>query len=147
MTSHFPNVSESLATVRARYEAVLARGLKLDMTRGKPAPEQLDLAEGLLESVTSADFKAADGTDSRNYGGLEGLPEARALMGAIMNAPAADVLIGGNASLQLMFDTIVRCHLFALPGSEAAWHKTDKVKFLCPVPGYDRHFAITEHLG
>jgi len=147
MTSNTPNLTESHSAIRARYDAIVARGLKLDMTRGKPAPEQLDLAAGLLETVNSHDFKAADGTDTRNYGGLEGLPEARALMATILNAPAADVLIGGNASLQLMFDAMVRCHLFPLPGSTAAWGKADTVRFLCPVPGYDRHFAITEHLG
>lgn len=138
--------NDTPSNVRARYDAVAARGLKLDMTRGKPAPAQLDLAAGLFETVASDDFKAPDGTDTRNYGGLEGLPEARALMGAIMQAPAADVLIGANASLQLMFDTMVRCHIFPLPGANAAWG-AGKVRFLCPVPGYDRHFAITEHLG
>ncbi len=138
--------NDTPSNVRARYDAVAARGLKLDMTRGKPAPAQLDLSAGLFETVGSDDFKAPDGTDTRNYGGLEGLPEARALMGAIMQAPAADVLIGGNASLQLMFDTMVRCHIFPLPGASAPWG-AGKVRFLCPVPGYDRHFAITEHLG
>lgn len=147
MSHAMPMLAESLSDIRATYEAYRARGLKLDMTRGKPAPAQLDLAQGMLETVTSADFAAPDGTDTRNYGGLEGLPEARALMGAIMQAPAADVLIGGNSSLQLMFDTIVRCHLFALPGSELPWGRLPKVRFLCPVPGYDRHFAITEHFG
>jgi DNA-binding transcriptional MocR family regulator len=136
-----------MSDVRARYEAYRQRGLKLDMTRGKPAPAQLELARGMLENVTSDDFAAPDGTDTLNYGGLEGLPEARALMGAIMSAPAGDVLIGGNSSLQLMFDTMVRCQLFAPPGGEVAWGRLPKVRFLCPVPGYDRHFAITEHLG
>lgn len=138
---------DDLAAVRARHEAFIARGLKLDMTRGKPAPAQLDLARDLFATVGPDDFTAPDGTDTRNYGGLEGLPEARALMGALMEAPAADVLIGGNSSLQLMFDTLVRCQLFPLPGAATAWGRVPEVRFLCPVPGYDRHFAISEHLG
>lgn len=153
-----PSPREDLPTVRARHDAFIARGLKLDMTRGKPAPAQLDLARDLFAAVGPDDFTAPDGTDTRNYGGLEGLPEARALMGAIMDAPASDVLIGGNSSLQLMFDTLVRCQLFALPevvgpdgtrssGSAVPWARLETVRFLCPVPGYDRHFAISEHLG
>jgi DNA-binding transcriptional MocR family regulator len=117
------------------------------MTRGKPCKEQLDLARGLFEAVGSDDFKAADGTDTRNYGGLEGLPEARQLFAEILDCHANEVLIGGNSSLQLMFDTLLRAHVFGVPGGDRPWGREDKVKWLCPSPGYDRHFAITEHLG
>lgn len=142
-----PTLRESENDLAERYEAFQAMKLKLDMTRGKPCKEQLDLAKGLLECVTSDDFKALDGTDTRNYGGLEGLPEARALFAEVFGCHANEVLIGGNASLQLMFDTLMRAHVFGVPGGERPWSKEDKVRWLCPAPGYDRHFAITEHLG
>lgn len=142
--SHFP--ANSLDELIERYEAFQAMKLKLDMTRGKPAAEQLDLAEGLLEAVTSRDFKAADGTDTRNYGGLEGLPEARKLFADLFGVRPHEVLIGGNSSLQLMHDTLVRAHVFGVPGGETPWSR-GPVKWLCPAPGYDRHFAITQHLG
>lgn len=139
-------LTESAKDLAERYEAFQAMKLKLDMTRGKPANEQLDLAKGLLESVTSDDFKAADGTDTRNYGGLEGLPEARQLFAEIFGVKPSEVLIGGNSSLALMFDTLLRAHAFGVPGGEGPWAK-GPVKWLCPAPGYDRHFAITQHLG
>jgi DNA-binding transcriptional MocR family regulator len=142
-----PTLRESQTDLAERYEAFQAMKLKLDMTRGKPANEQLDLAKGLLETVTSDDFKALDGTDTRNYGGLEGLPEARALFASYFGVKPAEVLIGGNSSLQLMFDTLLRAHVFGVPGGERPWGREDKVKWLCPAPGYDRHFAITQHLG
>jgi DNA-binding transcriptional MocR family regulator len=142
-----PNHRESQTDLAERYEAFQAMKLKLDMTRGKPANEQLDLAKGLLECVTSDDFKALDGTDTRNYGGLEGLPEARALFATYFGVKPAEVLIGGNSSLQLMFDTLLRAHVFGVPGGERPWGREDKVRWLCPAPGYDRHFAITAHLG
>lgn len=139
-------LTESAKDLAERYEAFQAMKLKLDMTRGKPANEQLDLAKGLLESVTSDDFKAADGTDTRNYGGLEGLPEARQLFAEIFGVKPSEVLIGGNSSLALMFDTLLRAHAFGVPGGDGPWAK-GPVKWLCPAPGYDRHFAITQHLG
>lgn len=139
-------IKETAQDLAERYEAFQAMKLKLDMTRGKPATEQLDLADGLFEAVTSADFKALDATDTRNYGGLEGLPEARALFAEFFGTKPSEVLIGGNSSLQLMFDTILRAHVFGVPGGSGPW-ANDKVKWLCPAPGYDRHFAITQHLG
>lgn len=139
-------LTETAKDLSERYEAYQAMKLKLDMTRGKPANEQLDLAKGLLESVTSDDFKAADGTDTRNYGGLEGLPEARQLFAEIFGVKPSEVLIGGNSSLALMFDTLLRAHAFGVPGGDGPWSK-GPVKWLCPAPGYDRHFAITQHLG
>ncbi len=139
-------IKETAQDLAERYEAFQAMKLKLDMTRGKPATEQLDLADGLFEAVKSDDFKALDGTDTRNYGGLEGLPEARALFAEFFGVKPSEVLIGGNSSLQLMFDTIIRAHVFGVPGGNGPW-AGQKVKWLCPAPGYDRHFAITQHLG
>ena len=138
-------IKETAQDLAERYEAFQAMKLKLDMTRGKPATEQLDLADGLFEAVKSDDFKALDGTDTRNYGGLEGLPEARALFAEFFGVKPSEVLIGGNSSLQLMYDTIIRAHVFGTPGG-APW-AGQKIKWLCPAPGYDRHFAITQQLG
>ncbi len=132
--------------LEARYAAFKARGLNLDMTRGKPSSEQLDLANGLWTQPQGA-FTARDGTDGRNYGGLDGLPEAKALFAPLLEAPAAQVIIGGNSSLQLMHDSVVRALTHGVPGSTAPWGKLPKVRFLCPSPGYDRHFAICEHFG
>ncbi len=148
--AHPVHLRDTLADLRARYAAFQDMKLKLDMTRGKPSPAQLDLANGLFETVTSADFKAADGTDTRNYGGLEGLPEARQLFADLFEVGASEVLIGGNSSLQLMFDTLLRCHVFGVGAGHTPWGKLDggkPARFLCPVPGYDRHFAIVQLLG
>lgn len=142
-----PRLTETLDELRQRYQSFVDKKLKLDMTRGKPSGEQLDLADGLLESITSGSFKAEDGTDTRNYGGLEGLPEARKLFADMFGVQPSEVLIGGNSSLQIMFDTLIRAHVFGVPGGTGPWGKLDKVRWLCPVPGYDRHFAIVQHLG
>src|SRR5690606_21883326 len=142
-----PSERTSLAAeLQARYDAFKARGLKLDMTRGKPSPEQLDLANGMLELPGAGDFLAADGTDTRNYGGVDGLPEMKALFAELLDVPPASVIVGGNASLQMMHDTVVRALLHGVPDGDAPWSK-GRVKFLCPSPGYDRHFAICEHFG
>lgn len=132
------------AALDQRYEELRARGLDLDMTRGKPCPAQLDLSADLLHILTKEDYRAADGTDCRNYGVLEGLPEARQLFADILGVPAANVLAGGNSSLNLMHDTIVQALLRPLPGAATPWRG---IKFLCPSPGYDRHFGICEYLG
>lgn len=130
-----------------QFEDVKKKGLKLDMSRGKPTPEQLDMGMALLDAVDSkSDMYTEDGTDSRNYGVLEGIYEARKLMGDILKVPAENVIMGGNASLQLMYDMISRSMVFGVNGS-TPWCKLDKIKFLCPVPGYDRHFKITETFG
>ena len=126
------------------YAAFQQRGMKLDMSRGKPAPEQLDLSNALLEGVPDA--RAADGTDVRNYGGVLGLPEARALLGSLLDLPAAQVVAEGNSSLALMHDVLVFALLHGLPGQKP-WKDQGPISFLCPVPGYDRHFAICESLG
>ena len=130
--------------IQSQYESFKQLGLKLDMSRGKPAPEQLDLSNALLDSL--GDYKAADGTDTRNYGGAIGLPEARALFGALLDAPPAQVVVDGSASLSLMHDVIVYSLLFGVPG-HAPWSTQQPLSFLCPVPGYDRHFTICESLG
>ncbi|HEX3043838.1 MAG TPA: aminotransferase class I/II-fold pyridoxal phosphate-dependent enzyme [Bacillota bacterium] len=126
-----------------RYQEFKARNLKLDMTRGKPASTQLDLSMGMLDDK---DYQAADGTDCRNYGGVDGLPEAKNLFAEYLEVEPSEIIIGGNSSLALMHDLIVRAMLLGVPGSEP-WSKLPKVKFLCPTPGYDRHFAICELFG
>ena len=132
--------------LQARYDAFKAQGLKLDMTRGKPSNEQLDLAAKLTVALTEADYKSADGTDARNYGGLDGIPEMKAIFAEMLGAPAAQVVVGGASSLQMMHDTVVRALLHGVPGSKEPWSRS-KIKFICPAPGYDRHFAICEHHG
>lgn len=129
----------------AAYSAFRARGVSLDMTRGKPCAEQLDLSLGLLDCL-GRDFRAADGTDCRNYGVLEGLPEARALFAELLEVEPAEVIVGGNSSLALMHDVVVQALLKGTPGG-APWGGGHAVKFLCPSPGYDRHFAICERYG
>jgi DNA-binding transcriptional MocR family regulator len=139
-------LGELRTQLETRFNAFKAQGLKLDMTRGKPANAQLDLAAGIFGALGEKDFTAADGTDTRNYGGLDGLPEVKAIFAELLSAPAAQVIIGGNSSLQIMHDTVVRALTHGVPGSGSPWGKS-RVKFLCPSPGYDRHFAICEHFG
>lgn len=129
------------------FEDVKGKGLKLDMSRGKPAVTQLNMSMDMFDVLNSeSDMKCEDGTDVRNYGVLDGIPEAKKLMGDIMGVPAANVIICGNASLPIMYDTVSRSVTHGVMGS-TPWCKLDKVKFLCPAPGYDRHFAITQHFG
>lgn len=142
---------EELTTLKAaleeEYEAYRAQGLSLNMARGKPASDQLDLSMEMLDIVPSSDnCKAADGTDLRNYGILDGIPEAKALMASIMDDKPENVIVFGNSSLNVMYDTIMRCWVFGTLGS-TPWCKLDSVKFVCPVPGYDRHFGVTEAFG
>ena len=133
--------------VRAEYEDFRARGLALDMTRGKPSPEQLDLANDLLALPGSVDYFAAAGDDTRNYGLLQGLPEARGLFSKTIGAPVDRIAATDNSSLALMHDCIVWALLKGVPGSTAPWSQTPTPTFICPVPGYDRHFAICEEFG
>ncbi len=128
---------------QAPYDLFKQRGLKLDMSRGKPAPEQLDLCNNLLDALPG--FKAADGTDARNYGIGVGLPEARALFGTLLNVSAAQVIVDSSASLSLMHDVIVYALLNGVPDGQPWFGQ--QVTFLCPVPGYDRHFSICEARG
>lgn len=129
-----------------RYEAFKARKLALDMTRGKPCAEQLDLSNALLTNLGPTDFRASDGTDCRNYGGVDGLPETKVLFAAFMEVTPAEILVGDNSSLALMHDAIARALSHGVPGGDTPWSK-GPVKFLCPSPGYDRHFAVCEHFG
>lgn len=142
---------EELLTLRedlsGEYEAVRAKGLKLDMSRGKPSVSQLDMEMDFMDVLDSGSvLKSEAGVDCRNYGAMEGIPEARRLMGDMLGVPADQVIVCGNASLTIMYDTIVRSMFFGVLGS-TPWCRLEKVKFLCPVPGYDRHFAITEQFG
>ena len=129
------------------YEEAKAKELKLDMSRGKPAASQLDMEMDFM-NVLNADsiLKTEAGVDCRNYGIMDGIPEARKLIGDVLGVSADNVIVFGNASLNIMYDTVARSEIFGVMG-ETPWCKLDKVKFLCPVPGYDRHFAITEQFG
>ena len=132
--------------LETQYEAFKKKGLKLDMSRGKPNKAQLDLTNDMLDTVnSSSDMKASDGMETRNYGGLPGIPECRKLMAEIAEVDPKNVLIGGVASLSLMYDYISQCMVFGC-GAEP-WIKQGEIKFLCPCPGYDRHFGILEHFG
>ena len=130
--------------VNKKYQEFKDLDLSLNMARGKPAPDQIDHANGMLETMT--DYHAKDGLDVRNYGVLDGLPEMKEIFSDLLDIPAKNIIVGGNASLNLMFDQMMRLVVFGTAG-EKPWGQLDKVKFLCPVPGYDRHFAITEHFG
>ena len=130
-----------------QYKNFQEKGLKLDMSRGKPSKEQLDLSMGMMDVLNSTSIlMSEEGIDSRNYGLLDGIKEAKELLGAISEVPAENVIIYGNSSLNVMYDTVSRSMTHGVMGS-TPWCKLDKVKFLCPVPGYDRHFAITESFG
>ena len=130
-----------------QFEDVKGKGLKLDMSRGKPAPAQLDIAMGLMDVLNSeSDMNTETGVDTRNYGLVDGIPEVKRFMGEMMEVPVENVIVYGNASLPIMYDTVSRSMTHGVLGS-TPWCKLDKVKFLCPVPGYDRHFKITEHFG
>ena len=134
-----------IAQVKNRYEELKAQGLNLDMTRGKPSPEQLDLSLPMLGLVGADNFHSPDGVDCRNYGGLDGLKEAKKLFSKFLEVAENEIIIGGNSSLNLMHDTMVNAMLHGFDGNPA-WSKQTP-KFLCPAPGYDRHFKICQHLG
>lgn len=129
------------------YERLRGRNLHIDMTRGKPAPEQLDLAEGLLTVLEPGQCRGEDGTDYRNYGILDGIPEAKRLFAAYMEVAPDEIIVGNNGSLEMMYDALVGGILFGMPGGKGPWKNEAPPKFLCPVPGYDRHFYICERLG
>ena len=133
--------------IQAGYDAFKARGLKLDMTRGKPAPEQLSLAEPMLALPGNGDTTTEAGEDARNYGGLQGIAEARALYAPILGVPPSQVVVGDNSSLALMHDTVLWSMVKGVPGGARPWGQEEDVAFLCPVPGYDRHFVICEEYG
>lgn len=129
------------------FEGAKEKGLKLDMSRGKPSITQLDMGMGIFDVLNAkSDMKSAEGIDVRNYGVLDGLTEAKKMMAAIMGVNPENVIVCGNASLTIMYDTVSRSMTHGVMGS-TPWCRLEKVKFLCPAPGYDRHFAITEHFG
>lgn len=151
MTSYQEMSKEQLlqekTALEAEYAKIKEMGLSLDMSRGKPAAEQLDLSMGILDTVDAKSVvKSENGTDLRNYGVLDGIPEVKKLIGDMVGAKPENVIVYGNSSLNIMYDQIARAEIFGICGN-TPWCKLDKVKFLCPVPGYDRHFAITEHFG
>ena len=133
-----------LNDLTAKYEEFKQKGLKLVMTRGVPCPEQLSLSNEMLKIES---FKTASGVDCRNYGGIDGIEEAKKLFADLLEVSTKEVIMGGNSSLNLMYDTIARAMLAGVPGVSKPWSKLDKVKFLCPSPGYDRHFSICELFG
>lgn len=130
----------------AEYAAIVARNLSLDLTRGKPSSDQLNLSDG-MDGILKGNYKSQDGTDTRNYGGLEGLAEARQLGASILGVKASEVLAQGNSSLTLMFQALLHAVHFGFDGPESAWNRKGSMKFICPVPGYDRHFTLCEQLG
>lgn len=133
--------------LHAAYKEYQARNLELNMARGKPSAEQLNLSMHMMDVLDSkSDLTCDDGTDCRNYGVLDGIPEAKQLLADMMEVPADNIIIYGNSSLNVMYDTVARAMTHGIMGS-TPWGKLDQVKFLCPVPGYDRHFAITEYFG
>lgn len=151
MKAYSKMTKEELTVLKGKlekqFEEVKGKGLKLDMSRGKPSKEQLDLSVGMMDVLTSeSDLTSVDGYDCRNYGVLDGIPEARMLLAEMSEVPERNILIYGNSSLNVMFDTVARAMTMGIMGC-TPWSKLKKVKFLCPVPGYDRHFAITELFG
>ena len=147
--AELPELHKKLLT---EFDAHKTKSLTLDMSRGKPNPRQIDSANGLITVLGADDYRSEDGTDCRNYGVLDGLPEARKLMGDIVGAPPEQVIVGGNSSLTLMHDLVARAllkgvYVGPVTGSKKPWGAQGKIKFICPVPGYDRHFAICEFFG
>ncbi len=140
-------LQKELESLKKEYGDICEKDISLDMSRGKPGPEQLDLTMGMFDVLNSkSEIKASNGLDCRNYGVLDGIPEAKKMMADIMDTTEEHVIIYGNASLNIMYDSISRSYTHGVLGN-TPWCKLDKVKWLCPVPGYDRHFAITEHFG
>ena len=128
------------------YAAFQAKGLKLDMSRGKPGADQLDLSMEMLDVLNSAsDVKSENGMDCRNYGVLDGIPECKRLFAELMGVAPQNIIVGGNSSLNMMFDYVSQCMTHG--AGSTPWCKLDKVKFACPVPGYDRHFGVCEYFG
>lgn len=131
----------------ASYEEYKAKGLSLDLSRGKPNGTQLDISNGLLTVDLTDSYKTRDGFDCRNYGIVDGLPEMKEFFAEVMGLRKEDIMVGGNSSLQLMFDSLMRAMVFGVYGSERPWSQEKGLKWICVAPGYDRHFRITEKLG
>ena len=130
-----------------RYQAFKARNLSLDMTRGKPSSEQLDLSIGMMAEDVSKQYVTEQGVDCRNYGGLDGISEAKSLFAEYLEVAEDEIIVGDSASLKMMHDTIMGALVYGMVDSEIPWGKLPTVKFLCPSPGYDRHFAVCQYLG
>lgn len=138
----------ALLEIQQRYDAYKALGLKLDMSRGKPSAEQVSTVERLLTAITdNSQCFSETGTDCRNYGGLDGINEMKRLLGEMLGVGPEQIIVGGNSSLNLMYDTVARSMLHPVCDGCKPWSKYDQISFLCPVPGYDRHFAICEFFG
>jgi DNA-binding transcriptional MocR family regulator len=146
MTSPAELARPDLDQARAAYDTFVAKGMKLDLTRGKPSAAQLDLASELLH-LPGDQYRAADGTDTRNYQGLQGLKELREIFAPVLQVPVEQLVAFGNGSLELMHDTIVNALLNPMPGSPRRWVEEKRVAFIAPVPGYDRHYGVCERLG
>lgn len=132
----------------AQYKSLQSVGMRLDMSRGKPSAKQLDISNDVLNCLCGVNnLNSEDGVDCRNYGGIDGIPEAKRLFSEMLAVLPEQIIIGGNSSLNMMYDTVSRAMLHGVYGSSKPWIKLDNVKFLCPSPGYDRHFAICEHFG
>ncbi len=140
-------LQEQQAKLQKEFDRYKEMGLSLNMARGKPSPAQLDLSAPLFDILSYDDYKAADGTDVRNYGVMDGLPEAKQIFADFLGMEPANIIIGGSASLNLMWDVATRAMLKGVLPDYTPWCKLDSVKFLCPSPGYDRHFTICQTLG
>ena len=138
---------EEYARVLGRFEELKAQGLKLNMARGKPGKEQLDMVSDIFHLMQNPEDYVSDGIEIRNYGEMSGLPAAKRLFAEILGCRPEQVFVGGNASLQLMYDTVSKAYTHGLLHSPRPWCKEEKIKWLCPAPGYDRHFKITESFG